>query len=193
MAQAIRTAQVIRSVQLIFPWGLQPDSLFNNNLTLTNEHGSSTRWWGVTKKAWFGYLPEGVVNWLSVDTVEHVTNIAYEIWFDNIKTSGESFLLVGHKFHQRPNMISLVKDQEPQNVSTAPAELPVYENSVNGDFSISDNSDGFTEFVFAVSNKDEGHVLPGPGPDDLNPYTAPGVNPNEGNRTMFLKVVHVIG
>jgi hypothetical protein len=112
-------------------WGnvLAPDSIEFVNLTLRNEHGSSTRQYGIVLKNWFGYMPEGTVNYLSFDSVEHVTEIAYKIRFDNILEDGESFLLVGHKFFQYPNAVSLLDEETPRNMSTGLMSLPAYETS----------------------------------------------------------------
>ena len=135
----------------ILPYILEPDSLRFTNMTLRNEHGASTRHWGIVRKAWSGYLPQGYINWFTFDGLEHVSNISYTITIQGLNTNGESFIHIGHKLYQQPDGITLFEDGRN---STALSSLPQYNSAVHGNWFMQKRNGELTELIYFASNKE---------------------------------------
>ena len=164
----------------ILPYHLEPDTIMFTNMTLKNEYGESLRQYGITRKAWFGYLPQGTVNWFSFNGMEQVSNLSYVMTLQGLNTVGENYVHFGHKLYQQPDGVSLFKDKETAEALTV---LPTYSNDKHGDWFIQSNNDGLTEVVILASDKEDVRAKRS---NMVESYT--GVDMNIGVKTLDVNI-----
>ena len=135
-----------------------PTAFKFNHITVENAHGNSTRKWGKMLEGWETLLAQSEINWISFDGGSHVTNISYEMTVDGFDPDSGNYILLGHRLTQEPDGITLFSSQEAVNASGSLDAIPTYDTAVNGDWFLTNRTDGNngTEIIFMLSDKESG-------------------------------------
>ena len=142
---------VFHRINIVEP---SPSSLQFNKLTIKNEYGSSDRVWMFMNEGWNALLPQGPLNLMAFDTVEHLTNISYFISAYGMH-KGENYLILGHDLNQQPDRFIIVDGKE-SNSSDSLASPPTYNTAQNGDWYFNNETGGPTSQVqYILSSNSE--------------------------------------
>ena len=136
-----------------------PSSFRYNPITVRNKYGNSSRPWGMMLDGWEAMLlqEEGEPNWITFDSVEHVTNQSYSMSVSDMYPDSGSYVLIGHEFYQNPDRFTVLPGQGGVNASEALDAYPTYTDNESGEWfytneTESDNTRG--EMVYILSDKD---------------------------------------
>merc|ERR1719422_2781341 len=73
------------------------ESFKYNSLTISNDYGNSTRAWAKMLNGWDMLLPQGPVNWINFDGMEHITNISYSSTVFGMDPNSGNYITFGHQ------------------------------------------------------------------------------------------------
>ena len=130
-----------------------PTSLMFNDVVFHNEFGHAYAPWRKKppyKNGWAGILPEGTTNMFFWETMDHITNITYEMGAFIFPDEGD-YLLLGHNFTQSPDVFTF--NGEGANSSMGLDAPPTYDTAENFDWYWSGNET--KELTYIVSYKDK--------------------------------------
>ena len=133
-----------------------PTSLQFNDVVFHNEFGHAYVPWRKKppyKDGWAGVLPEGTTNFFFWETMDHITNITYEMGAFGFPEEGD-YLLLGHNFTQSPDMFTF--NGEAANSSSsleAPLDASNALDAENTNWYWSGNDT--KELTYILSNKDK--------------------------------------
>jgi hypothetical protein len=135
-----------------------PSSLRYNPITVRNKYGNSSRPWGMMLDGWEAMLlqEEGEPNWITFDSVEHVTNISYFASVSAMHPDSESYVLIGHEFYQAPDRFTVLEGQDGVNASEALTEYPTYADNESGEWFYTNETESNntrSEMVYILSDK----------------------------------------
>ena len=130
-----------------------PSSLQFNDVVWHNEFGSSMTPWRKKppfKDGWTAVLPEGTTNYFFWNTLDHITNITYDLSAFQLADEGDH-LILAHNFTQTPDVFTF--NGEATNSSVALSEPPTYDTAGNTEWFWSGNET--KEVIYILSNKDK--------------------------------------
>jgi len=131
-----------------------PSSFRYNPTTVTNDNGNSSRPWGKMMNGWSSMLIEDTVNWITFDSVEHVTNISYTGSVSGMYGDDDNYVLIGHYFYQQPDRFTVLPGQKGINASDALTVYPTYDDNANGEWYYNnETAHNKTEMVYIISDK----------------------------------------
>ena len=133
-----------------------PTSLLYNKVVVSNKYGSEDRVWMDMFEGWQALLPQGPLNKLTFDTVEHLVNISYKIEGYGMH-QGENYLLLGHDLFQQPDRFKIIDDEE-KNSTASLESPPTFDTAENGDwfFNNETGNAGTYEMQYILSSKGSG-------------------------------------
>ena len=130
-----------------------PTSLQFNDIVFFTEFGHAKVPWRKKppyKDGWAGVLPVGPVNYFFWDTMDHITNITYQLSAHQLSAAGD-YLLMGHNFTQSPDVFTF--NGEAANSSASLTESPTYETAGNTEW-FWKNETKELEYILSYKNKD---------------------------------------
>ena len=117
-----------------------PTSMHFNKMLVKNQWGNSTRLWMDMVDGWNALLPQGPLNLLTFDTVEHLTNISYDVAAYGMH-KGENYLIVGHDLVQQPDRFNILINKETNDTGSLDSP-PTFDNSENGNWYFTNETGG---------------------------------------------------
>ena len=132
-----------------------PSSMKFNQVLVKNEYGESVRVWMDMFEGWNALLPQGPLNLISFDTLEHLTNISYAITGSGMH-KGENYALIGHELLQIPDRFTIY-DNNQVDANSSLLEPPTYETAENGQWYFTNGTDTEdAKVIYLLSSKGGG-------------------------------------